>query len=251
MQPLFAQGDDLAGAVLSTLAVLAIVPYFLMGFETIPKCAEEASTRFDTRGFSRIMLLALAAATLFYVAVIAVVSMLHPWQQLSKKEFATAIAFEQAFSVWLVRLMLFGAVLSLLKVFNGMFLVSTRLLYAMGRRDLLGGGLGAVHEGYGTPKVAIVLVGAITLLAVFLGRAVLGPIATVGSLAGALGWLATCLALAGGAGGRERGALAVGLLGAAVSLALAVVVTLSFRWYHWLAVWVWALLGLVLWGRRK
>jgi amino acid transporter len=90
MQPLFSQGDHLGGAVVSTLAVLAIVPYFLMGFETIPKCAEEASADFDARGFGRVMLLALAVGTFFYVAVIGVVAMLYPWQQLSKKDGALA-----------------------------------------------------------------------------------------------------------------------------------------------------------------
>jgi hypothetical protein len=143
-------------------------------------------------------------------------------------------------------------VLSLLKVFNGMFLASTRLLYAMGRRNLLGGGLESVHARFRTPTVAVVLVSTVTLLAVFLGRAVLGPIAEVGSLAGALGWLASCLALTCGAGGDStRGAKVIGLLGAAVSLALAVVAARTFGWYHWLAVGVWAALGLLLWHARN
>src|SRR5262249_13973326 len=40
MQPLFARGNALSAALASTLAVLPVVPYFLTGFETIPKCAE-------------------------------------------------------------------------------------------------------------------------------------------------------------------------------------------------------------------
>ena len=82
-------------------------------------------------------------------------------------------------------------------------------------------------------------------------RYFLGPIAEVGSLAGALGWLVSCLALACGAGGRDLGALMVGLLGAAVSLGLVAVAAYSFKWYHWLAVGVWATLGLQLWGIRN
>lgn len=252
MQPLFAEGEDASGVFLSTLAVLPIVPYFLMGFETVPKCSEEAAADFETRRFAPVMLLALAAGTLFYVGVIASVAMLYPWQQLSKKDFATAIAFEDAFqSKPLVWLLIFGAVLSLLKVFNGMFLSSTRLLYAMGRRGLLGARLGAVDSRFGTPTVAIGLVCAVTLLATFLGRAVLGPIAQVGSLAGALGWLAACLALGFGAGGgATHGVRALGLCGAAVSLALAVVTAWSFAWYHWVAVATWAAIGLLLWVTR-
>jgi amino acid transporter len=248
MRPLFAGEPGAAGAVLSTLAVLAVVPYFLTGFETIPKCAEEAAEGFAPRRFGRIMLLALVAAALFYAAVIAVVAMLYPWQGLGKKGFATAVAFEAAFGRgWLVRLMLLGAAVSLLKVFNGMFLGSTRLLYAMGRRGLLAPGLGAVHARWRTPTVAVVLVGAITLPAAFLGRAVLGPIAEVGSLAGALGWLAACLSLAFGAGGEAGpGTRALGASGAVVSLALVVVAASVFSWYHWAALAAWGALGLVL-----
>src|SRR5207302_3183958 len=138
----------------------------------------------ETRRFGPVMLLGLAAGTLFYVAIIAAVAMLYPWRDLREKDFATAIAFEHAFeSKPLVWLLIFGAALSLLKVFNGMFLSTTRLLYAMGRRGLLGARLGAVDTRFGTPTVAIGLVCAVTLLATFLGRAVLVPISNVGSLA--------------------------------------------------------------------
>jgi amino acid transporter len=252
MQPLFSRGPDLAGILLSTLAVLPIVPYFLTGFETVPKCAEEAAADFDPRRFGPVMLVALAAGTLFYVVVLAVVAMLYPWQELSKKDFATAIAFQKAFGwEWLVRLMMLGAMLSLLKVFNGMFLASTRLLYAMGRRGLLLRELGTVGVSHHTPTVAIGLVSVVTLLATFLGRAVLGPIADVGSFAGALGWLGACLALGCGAGGpTSRPVRALGWCGAVVSLALAVVAAWSFAWYHWLAVVGWGVLGLVLWTTR-
>src|SRR5262249_42392965 len=249
MQPLFKEGYDLSGVLLSTLAVVPIVTYCLMGFETVPKCAEEAATGFQTRRFAPVMLLALAAGTLFYVAVIATVAMLYPWQELSKKDFATAIAFEHAFgSKALVWLLILGATLSLLKVFNGMFLASTRLLYAMGRRGLVGAGVGTVDARYQTPTVAIVLVCAITLLATFLGRAVLGPISEVGSLAGALGWLAACLALSFGAGGQvTRGERALGLCGAAVSLALAGGTGPGFKGDQWLAPAAGAAPGVLLW----
>ncbi len=228
--------------------MLAVVPYFLTGFETIPKCAEEATEGFQTRHFGRIMLLALLAGTLFYVVVIAVVAMLYPWKELSGKDFATAFAFQKAFGwEWLVQLMLLGAALSLVKVFNGMFLGATRLLYAMGRRGLLATSLGNVHPHRQTPTVAIGLVSTITLLAVFLGRAVLDPITQVGSLAGALGWLAACLALAFGAGGQtSRSTQGLGLCGAGISLALAFVAAWSFGLYHWLVVAVWGAMGLLL-----
>src|SRR4029077_18499613 len=112
-------------------------------------------------------------------------------------------------------------VLSLVKVFNGNFLAASRLLYAMGRRDLLGGQLGQVHERYQTPFIAVAVVGGLTVAGVFLGRAVLVPISEVGSLCGAAVWLATSLAYCRGAGGSSTaGALALGMVGAIVAASL-------------------------------
>jgi basic amino acid/polyamine antiporter, APA family len=181
--------------------------------------------------------------------------MLLPWQELTnlpKDQFATAYAFQQAFgSHWPVRLLMFGAILSLLKVFNGMFLSSTRLLYALGRRNLLGGGLGDVNHRFQTPHMAILLVGTLTLLGSLLGRSVLVPISEVGTLAGALGWLAASLACAAGAAGKSPGVRLLGVSGALVSAALAfVAVQESFTAVHWLTVGLWGLLGKVLWLKR-
>jgi amino acid transporter len=252
MEPLFSEGSDLRGIAFSVLGVMPVVPYFLTGFETIPKCAEEAAADFDPRRFIRPMLLALAVGTFFYVAVVAVVAMLYPWQKLEEQKFGTAIAFQAAFGwQWLVNLMILGAVLSLLKVFNGMFLASTRLLYALGKRDLLAANLGTVHARYQTPTVAIALACIVTLLASLLGRAVLDPITDVGSLTVLVGWLAASLALVCGAAGETTRCMRLlGTTSAVICLALGVVVACSFKWYQWTAVAVWGVLGLVLWSIR-
>lgn len=251
LEPLFFHDTGPANPWRATLAVLAIVPYFMMGFETIPKCSEEAVSGFNPRWFVRVMLLALGVATFFYVAVIAVVAMLVPWEQLKDSKFAASIAFEQAFGwPWLVKLIMFGAMLSLLKVFNGNFLAATRLFYALGRRGLIPAQFGTVHEVWQTPTVAVLLVGSITALSCFFGSAVLEPISDLGSLI-ALGWLGTSLALCCGAGGRVTARdLVVGVLGAGVSLLLAAIVFWSFEWYLWLAAGIWAALGVALWARQ-
>src|SRR5262249_20305865 len=133
-KPLFANEGRFAG-LWSILMVLQIAPYYLLGFETIPKCAEEAADSFAPRRFLWVMLPALGAATVFYVSTRGIVALLLPWESLVKVRFAPAVAFEQAFGwPWLVQLMMFGVVLSLLKVFKGIFLAATRLLYAMGGR---------------------------------------------------------------------------------------------------------------------
>src|SRR5262249_14105932 len=82
LSPLFANQDSSWPSVLSVLMILQIMPYYLTGFETIPKCAEEAAADFPPRRFLPVMLLALGVATVFYVSVPGVVALLWPWQKL-------------------------------------------------------------------------------------------------------------------------------------------------------------------------
>jgi amino acid transporter len=251
LPPPFAhEGLKLAGLV-STLEVLRIVPYYLLGFETIPKCAEEAAEGFSNRRFLPIMFLALGAATVFYVTIAGIVALLQPSQSLLNVPFATAVAFEKAFGwPWLVQLMMVGVVLSLLKVTNGNFLAGTRLLYGMAGRDLLGRGLGKVHAEFHTPATAILFVGLLAGVITLFGRAILVPITEVGSFTCAIGWLATCLAFCWGAGGKlTRLDFVLGALGALVATMFIVIVAIGFGNYEWLALGVWAVLGMALYWR--
>jgi basic amino acid/polyamine antiporter, APA family len=257
-QPPFAGTGGVVGAFSSILLVLQIVPYFMTGFEAVPKCSEEASVDFKPRHFTRVIFVALGAGIFFYVAVIAVVTLIQPWQSLTKERFATAVAFERAFgSHALVQLIMLAVLFSLLKIFNGNFLTATRLLFAMGRRNLLDARLGIVNERLQTPKVAIVFAGSITAVASFLGQAVLVPISEVGSMAAAAGWLATCLAFLSGAGNVANSfrLRLVGYCGATVALiliAMKVVPAIpgSFGRYEYLALGVWIAVGFLLWNRR-
>src|SRR4029077_5733963 len=115
-------------------------------------------------------------------------------------------------------LILFGAFLSLLKIFNGNFVASTRMLYAIGRRNLVHPSLGRVHAAHGTPVVAITLMAVLTAVAAMFGDAILVPITEVGSLAVGVGWLSACVAYLARREPSESAAMAV--LGAAVSIAI-------------------------------
>jgi basic amino acid/polyamine antiporter, APA family len=257
LQPLFADASGARGGIISTLMVLQIVPYFMTGFEAAPKCSEEASSDFAPRHFLRVIFLALGAGIFFYVAVIFIVTWIQPWQTLAGERFATAVAFERAFgSRALVQLIMLGVLLSLIKIFNGNFLTSTRLLFAMGRRDLLDGRLARVHRDYRTPTAAVAFAGLVTVIASFLGQSALVPISEVGSLASAVGWLATCLSFCFGAGNAvTRRSRIIGICGAAIAAMLIAIKIIpiipgSFRMYEYIALAAWAALGIILWRRR-
>lgn len=189
-RPLFSHGG-----VVSVLLVIQIVPYFMTGFESVPKCAEEAKPEFRTRGFFRAIILAILVGIAFYVSVIAIVAYVRPWQTLLGEKFLTAEAFKQTFqSSWIVNMILAAALLSLLKVLNGNFVAASRLFFALGRRGLLSDRLGRIHPRNLTPSNAALWVGWLTVAGTLAGEAILIPITEVGSMASACGWLAACAA---------------------------------------------------------
>lgn len=239
---------------ISILLVLQIVPYFMTGYESVTKAAEEANPEFRARGFFRAICAAIVVGFVFYVIVIAAVGFVAPWRQFIGEPFMTAVAFEHAVgSRWIVSVILSAALLSLFKVFNGNFVAASRLLFAMGRRGLVDGRLASVHPRNQTPGAAIVAIGVATGLCMFLGSAILVPISEVGSVASATGWFATCAAYLW-----MRPAFVdrlIALLGVLVGLAMVLMKLLPFVPGHfsgreWLTLCLWIILGILI-GRPR
>src|SRR5882724_9135203 len=256
MRPLFAPGQS---SWLSIFLVLQIVPYFMTGFESVAKGSEEAEAGFDPRNFTRAIYAALVAGFLFYVLIIAVVTYVYPWQEIVSGHVRTEVAFERTFgSHRIAQLILFGAFLSLLKIFNGNFVASTRMLYAIGRRNLVHPSLGRVHPRFGTPAVSIALLAAFTTACAMFGDALLVPVTEVGSLAVGVGWLSACVAYLL----RRRGypedrasSPALAWLGCAVSTAIILMKVVpsvpgSFTRPEWIAFAAWSGFGLAFWLLR-
>jgi APA family basic amino acid/polyamine antiporter len=192
LRPVFAR-PELGGALVSIVLILQIVPYYMTGFESVAKSSEEAKIGFGGSGFRKAILAAIAAGAVFYSAVLLVVPFVHPWPELTRIPFGTAVAFERAFASRAIGdVILLGAVLSLFKVWNGCFVAATRLLYGMARRELLHPVLARVHARFLTPHGAIAFVSALTVVGALLGDAALVPISELGSLAIAVGWLVAC-----------------------------------------------------------
>jgi basic amino acid/polyamine antiporter, APA family len=256
MRPFFSQPGG-AGPWLSIFLVMQIVPYFMTGFESVAKGSEEAKAGFDPRNFTKAIYAALIAGFLFYVIVIAVVTYVYPWQEIVSGHVRTEVAFERTFgSHAIAQLILFGAFLSLLKIFNGNFVAATRMLYGIGRRNLVHPSLGRVHPVHGTPTVAVTLMATLTAAAAMFGDALLVPVTEVGSLAVGVGWLSACAAyLARRRGWGVNAPATMAIAGCVVSVAIVLMkivpgVPGSFSRPEWIAFIGWSAFGLIFWLAR-
>ncbi len=249
--------------LVSFLLVLQIVPYFMTGFESVGKAAEESTSQFDDRGFLKAISMAVVAGILFYTTIIAAVAFVAPWHALTSEKFMTAVAFERAIgSRWIVDVILAAALMSLVKCFNGNFVAASRLVFALGRRGLIDERAGRIHPQRHTPSIAVLCVGITTVLCMLMGDAILVPITEVGSVACAIGWAATCaafiqMARSGALPGlKTRSALeliaaGIGSLVAVAMMLMKIVPAIPghFTVYEWLALGIWILLGAL--ARRR
>ncbi|HVI11213.1 MAG TPA: APC family permease, partial [Candidatus Binatia bacterium] len=176
--PLFTRGP-----AVSFLLTLQIVPYFMTGFESVGKAAEESAPEVGSRAFLKAISLAILIGIFFYTAIIASVAFVAPWHDLIGEKFMTAVAFQRAAgSRWIVNVILAAALLSLVKCFNGNFVAASRLLFALGRRGLVDERVGRVQPIHRTPGTAVLCVGLATAVCMLLGGAILVPVTEVGSV---------------------------------------------------------------------
>ena len=131
------------GGFVSVLLVLQIVLYFMTGYESVGKAAEEATAELPEQGFFTAIWMAIVVGVLFYTVIIAAVAYVAPWRSLTGEKFMTAVAFQHAVGArWIVSVILAAALLSLFKCFNGNFVAASRLLFGIGRRGLIPGRVG-------------------------------------------------------------------------------------------------------------
>jgi basic amino acid/polyamine antiporter, APA family len=243
--------------LVSFLLVVQIVPYFMTGFESVSKGAEESAPEFRSQAFSKAIGMAILVGILFYTIIIAAVAYVAPWRELTNQKFMTAVAFQNAVgSRWIVNVILAAALLSLAKCFNGNFVAASRMVFALGRRGLINERAGSIHAQHQTPSIAVLCIGVATAACMLLGDAILVPITEVGSVACAIGWAATCAAyLHLGSSGNlpsQSQLSPVESIVAGVGLLVAVAMTLMkivpaipghFTIYEWIALAGWIVLG--------
>ena len=193
MNPPFAHPGGI-GAVRSIIAVMAIVGYFLAGFDVVLKAAEEKGKGVPPEDLGKAVVTSILVGIVFYASIVLAISVSLPWQEAARLEMPTARVFQVAFGYrWAANLVLFTAFLGLLTALNGSFLAATRVLFSCGRAGLLPAWFAELHETHRTPRNASLFVGAIAIAGPFVGRSILLPIVNVGALAFVSTMLMTCL----------------------------------------------------------
>ncbi|WP_085506082.1 APC family permease [Thalassobacillus devorans] len=167
VQPLF---NPEIGAVSAVIAIIAISPWAYVGFDNIPQAAEEFN--FSPQKAFKLIVIALLCAAATYSLTIIATAVAMPWQSLIAQEtvWGTGLVVENAYGTIGVLLLSISLAMGIFTGLNGFYVATSRLLFAMGRAEILPRIFAKLHPKYETPFVGIIFTCLITLSAPFFGR---------------------------------------------------------------------------------
>lgn len=175
-------------------AVVAMTPWAFIGFDCVPQAAEEYS--FSPKKSLFLMISAVLVATFLYICINTITAIVMPWQDLLALDpfWATGMVIEMTIGkggLILVGIAMLAAVVSGM---NAFYLSTSRLLYAMAQVNALPKVFATIDKKYGTPKYSILFLMALSLVAPWFGREVLGWIVDMTSVCVSLGFTYTTAA---------------------------------------------------------
>lgn len=179
-------------------SILASVPFFLAGFETIPQGIESAGG--ETKNIGKTVVLTVVFSCFFYALLLVTLGGAIPWKEFLKFDAPSAAnLFKELYpgSVGqiLYILILFGAICGLLTTWNGFMMASSQILMAMARVSIVPFSLSQQHPKYKTPINALKVSLVASLLGPFLGSGLIGSLTTFSAAGYVVSWMITAFCL--------------------------------------------------------
>jgi len=177
-------------------AIFAFCAYALNGFQAIPQAIEERAPGMELRTVGWLILIVIACAAAFYVLVVLAGSAMRPWRELAGMPLPiVAAARSLPYGPQAAYMLLAATAASLLKAWNGIFMMAARLLVAMARAGHVPQQLARVHPRLGSPAAALGFVGLCNSAGLLLGKGAIEPITDMCAMVLTLTYLLCCLAV--------------------------------------------------------
>lgn len=174
MQPLFK--DGVSGITL----VLVMVPFMFVGFDTIPQAAEEIDLPFKDIG--AVLMISVAMAIAWYALIVLGIGLVLDQTAINSSGVVTAAANAAIYGEAGGTVLLIAGLAGIITSWNAFILGGSRAIYALAHGGLLPEFLGELHPKYHTPKNAILLIGALSIIGPFFGRPALVWVVDAGGL---------------------------------------------------------------------
>lgn len=178
-----------AGSGFAGIAAVAIqVPGLYVGFDVIPQTAEEADI--PRRSLAGVLIATVLGVGVFYVVTIWTAGQTLPAEVLGESPVPAAAAMAAVFDSPLAGdLMTLAGIGALLTSWSAFLIGASRVVFAMAESDMLPAPLAEIHPDHNTPSNAILLIGAITAIAPWLGSQMITSIINADSLGIVFAWI--------------------------------------------------------------
>lgn len=179
-------------AVPAILAMVAIAPWAYVGFDNVPQAAEEFN--FSPQKAFGLIVFAIVVAALLYSTTIFATALAAPWQETLASEpvWGTADAVSGLFGGLGITVLFIALCMGVFTGLNGFYVSSSRLLFAMGRAEILPKFFGKVHPTHHTPYAGIILTCAVCLIAPWFGREALLWVVNMSAVGVTIAYFYTC-----------------------------------------------------------
>lgn len=177
----------------AVIAIVAIAPWAFVGFDNIPQTAEEFN--FPPKKAFMLIIFSLIGAGLIYVLMIAATAMAMPWQDLvsGQPEWGTGDVISGLFGRLGLLVLSVSLMMGIFTGLNGFYVASSRLLFAMGRAQIIPSAFAKLHPRYQTPYLGIIFTCIVCLIAPWFGREVITWIVDMSATGVTIAYIYTCV----------------------------------------------------------
>lgn len=172
--------------------IIAFAPWAYVGFDSIPQLAGEFN--FSPKKALGLLMWGIIAATLIYLAMMLATSIAVGTNHDANEGEAwpPAEAISEVMGPAGLVLMVVGVSAGVLTGLNGFFTAASRVLFTLGRANLVSNRLGELHGKQRNPRNAILLVCAVCLVTPWFGRAALTWVVDMSSAGITVAYFYTC-----------------------------------------------------------
>lgn len=179
-------GNGTGDIIKNIMSVAVIAPFFLMGFDVIPQAAEEINVPLKKLG--KLLILSIVLAVSFYALVVFAVGYAMPRDEINASvgaaSLVTADAMARVFgSKAMAKVLIIGGMCGIVTSWNSFLIGGSRAVFSMGEAYMIPHVFAKLHKKHKTPVNALLLVGGLSVVAPFFGRAMLVWIADAASFA--------------------------------------------------------------------
>ncbi|MDU1028536.1 MAG: APC family permease [Clostridiales bacterium] len=232
-------------------AIAAMAPWAFVGFDCIPQASEEYA--FSNKKTKKLLISSIAIACLMYALMNLVTGIVLPWEEFLAEGHFWPTGFAVEMVVGKVGLLFLGIAMfcGIVSGLNAFYLAGSRLLYSMSLAGALPDPFKKLDSVYKVPRMAIVFMMVLAIIAPFFGRQVLSWLVDMTSVGAAMGFAFTTASAARFAWKHEnRSQMVISLIGLAFAVFFLSLLLLPFTpgtlsLEAWICLIIWLVIGAV------